>query len=242
MKSPANQYAAELKRRIAEKEAKSAYELHITQPLLECDLGNLRSMPLLAWLHFNPLGPTTSSLFYVPVPETEEGLLAFRSDNPFRSQQAAFGIMPHKVAAEEIGRFAFMLFAANGHESCPLFAALPTSVAHESNWRGDGMAPTFNEELARTLFKGIAPILWPQDVPVICEYLRRYKGEPWKRTEAEFDEGLLSALITQDVKPASFDDGLFDEWFDLVTDPIHLQSERSNFPAAWQGAIDFKEK
>jgi len=44
-------------------------------------------------------------------------------------------------SAEEIGRFAFMLFTANGHESGPLFGSLPTSIAHEGNWRGGGMAP-----------------------------------------------------------------------------------------------------
>jgi hypothetical protein len=235
--------AAELKRRITDKTAKSDYELYITQPVLGCDLGKLPGMTLVAWMHFNPLGPTTSALFYTPVPETEEGLLMFRSDNPFERQQAAFGVMPHEVAAEEIGRFAFMLFTTNGHESCPFFGGLPTSIAHEGNWRGDGTAPTFNEELTRTLFKGAAHAVWPADMPVICDYLRRYKADPWKRTAAEFDEGLLSVLIRSDGEQDSgFHEELFDEWFDLVTDPEHLQSERSNFSAAWQGAINFKGK
>lgn len=119
----------------------------------------------------------------------------------------------------------------------------PTSIAHEGNWREDGRAPAFNEELTRTLFKGAAHAIWPSDMPAICEYLRRYKGDPWKRTAAEFDEGLLNVLIRQDgEEEAGFDEELFDEWFDLVTDPEHLRSERSNFSAAWQGAIDFKNR
>lgn len=235
--------ASELKRRIADQAAKSDCDLYITQPVLGCDLGKLPGMTLVAWMHFNPLGPTASSLFYLPVPETEEGLVMFRSDNPFDRQHAAFGVMPHDVAAEEIGKLSFMLFTANGHKSCPLFGSLPTSIAHEGNWRGGGMAPTFNEELTRTLFKGAAPTLWPADMPAICEYLKHYKGDPWKRTAAEFDEGVLSVLIRPDAEQDSgFDEGLFDEWFDLVTDPEHLQSERSNFSAAWQGAINFKKK
>lgn len=241
MNSSAQHYSAELKGRIAAKPAKSDYELYITQPVLGCDLGDLPGMPLVAWMHFNPLGPTTSSLFYVPVPGADEGLLTFRSDNPFVCQHAAFGVMPHDVAAEEIGRVAFMLFAVNGHESCPLFGTLPTSIAHEGNWREDIAAPTFDGKLTRTLFKGAARAVWPADMAATCEYLRRYKGDPWKRTAAEFDEGLLSVLIKQSGKERTgFSEELFDEWFELVTDPEHLRSERSNFSSAWQGAIDFK--
>jgi hypothetical protein len=39
---------------------------------------------------------------------------------------------------------------------------------------------------------------------------------------------------------AGFDEALFDEWFELVTDPEHVRSERAAFSAAWQGAIDFR--
>jgi hypothetical protein len=95
----AQNYAAELKRRIGTKPNKSDYELYVTGTVLGCDLGKSQSMPLVAWMHFNPLGPTNSALFYIPVPGIEEGLLTFRSDNPFRRQHAAFGVMPHDVAA-----------------------------------------------------------------------------------------------------------------------------------------------
>jgi hypothetical protein len=239
----AQNYASELKRRIATKPSKSDYELYVTEPVLGCDFGNLPSMPLVAWMHFNPFGPTASSLFYIPIPGAKEGLLTFRSDNPFHRQHAAFGVMPHDVAADEIGKFAFILFTANGHESCPLFGTLPTSVAHEGNWREDANAPTFNEELTRTLFNGAAHAVWPANMPATCEYLRRYKGEPWKRTAAELDEGLLSVLTRQHgEQDAVFNEELFGEWFELVTDPEHLQSERSNFSEAWQGAINLKNK
>jgi len=66
--SSAQHYAAELKRRIAIKQAQYDYELYISQPVLGCDLADLPGMPLVAWMRFNPLGPTISSLFYVPVP------------------------------------------------------------------------------------------------------------------------------------------------------------------------------
>jgi hypothetical protein len=70
-----------------------------------------------------------------------------------------------------------MLFAANGHESCPLFGTHATSIAHEGNWPEDVMAPTFNGTLTRTLFKGTAHAVWPSDMLATCEYLRRYKGD-----------------------------------------------------------------
>jgi hypothetical protein len=59
----------------------------------------------------------------------------------------------------------------------------------------------------------------------------------------EFDGGFLSVLIRQDgEEDVGFKEELFDEWFELVTDPEHLHSESSSFSAAWQGAIDFKNE
>jgi hypothetical protein len=43
--SSAQRYAAELKRRIAIKQAQYDYELYITQPVVGCDLADLPGMP-----------------------------------------------------------------------------------------------------------------------------------------------------------------------------------------------------
>ena len=73
MNSSAQHYAAVLKRRNVKQGARSDYDPCISQPVLDCDLGSLPSTPLIGWMHFNPLGPTISSLFYVPVPEAKRG-------------------------------------------------------------------------------------------------------------------------------------------------------------------------
>jgi hypothetical protein len=180
-------------------------------------------------------------LFYVPVPETDNGLVTFRSDNPFQQQHAAFSVLSNSEAESIIAELAFVLFAKNGHESCPLFGGLPTSIAHEDNWQESAMAPTFNRTVARLLFKGAAHAVWPLNMKSVCEYLKRYP-DPWERSAAELDEGLLSVLVRAEDEPTTFDEVLFDEWFELVSDPKHLAVERANFAAAWQGAIEFRNR
>jgi hypothetical protein len=241
MTSSAQHYAAVLKRRTVKQGARSDYDPCISQPVLDCDLGSLPSTPLVGWMHFNPLGPTMSALFHVPVPEAKEALLTFRFDNPFEHQHAAFGVMPGDVTAAQIGTFALMLFTANGHDSCPLFGSLPTSISHKGNWYGEALAPKFDREITQRLFKAAAHTVWPPDISATCELYRRYKGDPWERTAAEFDAGLRAASTVQaGEENAGFDEALFDEWFELVTDPEHVRSERAAFSAAWQGAIDFR--
>ena len=241
MNSSAQHYATVLKSRTVKQGARSDYDSCISRPVLDCDLGSLPSIPLVGWMHFNPLGPTMSALFYVPVPDANEGLFTFRFDNPFEHQHAAFGVMPGDVTAAQIGDFALMLFTADGHDSCPLFGSLPTSISHKCNWYGEASAPKFDQEMTHRLFKAAAHSIWPPNISATCELFRRYKGAPWERTAAEFDASLHAASAVQARgEHAGFDEALFDEWFELVTDPEHVRSERAAFSAAWQGAIDFR--
>jgi len=138
-----------------------------------------------------------SALYYVPVPDAKEALLTFRFDNPFEHQHAAFGVMPSDVTAAQIGAFALVLFTANGHDSCPLFGSLPTSISHKGNWYGEALAPKFDREMTHRLFKAAAHTVWPPDISATCELYRRYKGAPWERTAAEFDAGLHAASNVQ---------------------------------------------
>jgi hypothetical protein len=118
-----------------------------------------------------------SALFYVPVPDAKEALLTFRFDNPFEHQHAAFGVMPGDVTAAQIGDLALMLFTANGHDSCPLFGSLPTSISHKGNWYGETLAPKFDREMTHRLFKAAAHTVWTPNISATCELYRRYKGD-----------------------------------------------------------------
>jgi hypothetical protein len=157
--------------------------------------------------------------------------------NPFAREWAAFGITPTEVAAESLPMILARVFAANGHESCVLLGGSPTSIFHSDNWDLDGrLAPYINGDQARTLFRLAVQAINDVHLKSTSEYLRRYKGDPWARTAAELDEGLLRAVVRLKDGQSGFNLRLFDEWFDLVTDFAHVKSERHNFGAAWEGA------
>ncbi len=51
---------------------------HVTKPLLQCDaIGKVVGLPLMAWLYFNPFGPTMCAVCSVEVPGSQEHLLTF---------------------------------------------------------------------------------------------------------------------------------------------------------------------
>jgi hypothetical protein len=230
-------YARKLRRRLAETDA--GRQNYITEPILNCDaLGQVGGLPLLSWLYFNPMGPTSCGLFFVPIPGKDEGIVAFNMQNPFLREWAAFGVIPNQVAGESLPAALVGLFAENGHESCRLLGGLPSSICHADNWELDTTPPWIDEGQARILFRFAAQSMKGIDLKMTSEYLRRYKGDPWARTAAELDEGLLKSLIRLDEVESEFDREQFNEWFDLVTDATHIRLEQKNFQSAWQGAIE----
>jgi len=229
------QYAEQLRAR----RSAAGNDSWICEPLLDCTvLGEVKAIALLNWMHFNPFGPTNSWLFFVPLPESDEGLLSFYADNPFSTDRAVFAVIPERIAAEHLGEITAELFAANGHETCPLLPALPTSIAHSGNWDLSSVPPFFDEVQTRILFKVAARRnAHLNSLRSTVEFLRQYPTEPWQRTAAELDDALLRRLITNDAPTEAYDENLFNEWFDLVTNADHVRSERENFETAWQGAI-----
>jgi len=228
--------AEELHLRLAKAQINAEFQNYFVEPLLGCDaLGKTNGFPLLSWLYFNPFGPTSCGLFSIPVPDKQEGILAFNLENPFVSKWAAFGVIPYD-APYSLSQILARLFDANGYPSLRLFDGLPTSIYHAHNWELDVMAPLISGEEARILFRLAARSL-QTDLKTTCDYLLRYKGDPWERTKAEFEESLLCAMTGIDDTKKGFDRDQFNMWFDLVTGLIHIRSERNNLQAAWQGAI-----
>jgi hypothetical protein len=208
-------------------------------PVTGCEvLGKVRGMPVLSWMYFNPLGPTSCGLFYVTVPQSQDLILAFNSLNPFEKNWTAYLLVPGPLSPEVLFASLGALFEANGHRTAPLFSSLPTSVFHADNWFLPVQEPLLKGPEARGLFRLVAPSISDLDFETTNEFLRQYKGNPWERTAAELQEGLLQSLVRTDQTKPKFDAALFEEWFDLVTDPEHVRSERSNFQAAWHGAVE----
>jgi hypothetical protein len=135
------------------------------------------------------------------------------------------------------------LFAANGHESCRLIGGLPTSIFHRDNWQfEDYPAPDIDGDQARIMFRFAVKSISNVDLKTACNFLRHYNDDPWARAAAELDEGLLRAVVRVDDEQSGFNLGLYNEWFNLVTDPPHVKSERDNFGAAWQSALQARKR
>jgi hypothetical protein len=233
-------YATELRRRIASKKLTGTADDFLAEPLQDCETGDTPRINLINWIYFNPFGPTLELLCYIPIPGSRDGLIAFHSDNPFARQRIAFGLVPGEDDWNHVEQAALALFMANGHESSPLFSgSLPTSVFHAGNWQAKTIPPSFDSKFSRALFKLAAADAWPGDMRSVCGHLRRYK-DPWERTFAEFQSSVRGAMNRADVGQSKFDESQFDEWFELVTDHSHVERERLNLDAAWEGAIRYQ--
>jgi hypothetical protein len=212
----------------------------LPRPVTGCEaLGKVGGgMPVLSWMYFNPLGPTSCGLFFVAVPQSQDLILALNSLNPFEKNWTAYLLAPGPLSPKMVVASLGALFVANGHSAAPLFSSLPTSVFHADNWSLPIQEPLLGGPEARGLFRLVAPSISDPDFETTNEFLRQYKGNPWERTAAELQEGPLQSLVQTDHPKPKFDAALFEEWFDLVTDPEHVRSEQSNFQAAWQGAVE----
>jgi hypothetical protein len=240
--------AAEMRKRIAEKiqnwTSATTFpgEACLAPPLLDRDLGWFPSEVLLSWVHFTPYRPIVSHLWYVELPEATEGLLTFFKEDPFQKQNAVFALIPGAFDETKIAQAATALFAINGHESCVLVKSLPTSVGHRENWSAETTAPMFAAKLAKELFRFPAVRRWPMtDMRTFCDHLRRFP-DPWERATAGNEYLDRVATGTQTPQMTEFSERGFDEWFDLVTDPVHVEGERRNFQTAFDGALRMRER
>ena len=218
---------------------------HVTAPLLDCDaIGKVPGLPLIAWLYFNPFGPTMCALCTVEVPGSHDHLLTFHMDNPFAQQRAVFGLIPPKDRVKALAMDLIVLFSQNGDPSCPLFGGLPTSVFHCDNWCLPTQAPFLRREQVHGLMFIAARALGVSNLRQTCESLRKFKGDPWARTSEELELATLEAVVGNREREQPQERGEtpnqaeFDEWFELVTDLQHVSSERSNFQLVWQGALE----
>lgn len=240
--------AAEMRRRIAEKirnwETPSMFpgDACLAPPILDRHLGDMPSEVLLSWVHFNPFRPIVSNLWYVELPGSKEGLLTFFKEDPFQKTNAVFALIPGAFNEAAIAQAATALFASNGHESCVLFQGLPTSIGHRENWDVDTIAPLFGSKIAKALFRFPVVRCWKTtDMQVFCEHLRSFP-DPWERSTAAVKYRDQVAAGDRVPQTTEFSESGYDEWFELVTDPVQVAAERRNFGRACLGAKLFYER
>jgi hypothetical protein len=241
-------YSDEIRRRLTKKS--KVGESYVCAPLLNCsELDQVSEAPIIVWLYFNPLGPTYSQLCAVPVPDTNEMLLTLYSDHPLDTQRAVFGLLPAGNSTEflkAVKSATAELALTNGHESCPLFGGLPSTVLHRENWCGSAEPPLLSALFAaECLWMYVKESCDASDMAKPCSYLRRFKGDPWERTAMELEESSKhlkeQTLRKSDHALAGKRKSIereFDTWFDLVTDSDHVRSEFANFRDAWAGAVE----
>ena len=212
-------------------------ETALPSPVIGCDaLEHATGTPLLRWMYFNPFGPTSCTLSCIPVPGSEECILGLISVNPFQKNLVAYLLLPEHPSQTILFGRTTDLFTVNGHLAVPLFESLPTSVFHANNW--PAQSPLLDGSQARSLFRAVYQSIAEPDLRTTNEYLRRYRGDPWERTMSELQEAILTRIVRPEEAVRDSDGTVFDEWFDLVTDPAHVQSEHDNFAGAWRGAIE----
>lgn len=231
-----------LKQRTRSMEPRWRGDDYLAAPVLDCDVGEMQSYTLLLWLHFHPLCPTISTLFYTRIPGFDEGLIAFRKQNPFQIQTAVYGLIPGRFSEKEVTNASIALFARNGHKTFSLITCLPTSLAVLDNWRADDVPPLFDSQLARVLFCALAGAVWPPNMEIILDHLRSFKEDPWALARAAQDYSMEMRRRGVRFRPREFDPEQYEEWYRLVTDPFRNEADRLNFRTAWDLAISFRSE
>ncbi len=189
--------------------------------------------PLVQWGIFNPLGPTSSGMSLVPVPDTGSALIYSWMDNPFASSVWVYGLVDRPFDDPSLLSLLLALFAANGLAGKPLFTGAPTHVIELED------SPLASSEVQLLMWSAMLTKHkdFPQDFERICAAMEQ-EPDPWKRTLEEARVA-ASELDGGAAPPPAPDGALLDRWWRLVTDPKHVGAEVSQMRAAWHGALDF---
>ena len=188
----------------------------------------LSQYPLFQYGIFNPMGPSWNLLTLSQHPRHNHLLLCNRMLNPFAQFNLALAGFD-KNEEFDLPKLLESVFKQNGTEDKPLLKSAPTWVVIPS---GE------SDSLADAAFSGLFQTLGAEPLRSGLHYLREYPGQPWERAAAEMESALKEQLDMESRE--KFPD--FDEWWEIVTDENHLQTEVKNMIPAWNGAIDFQKR
>lgn len=215
------------------------------------------SVELLGWGIFNPNGPTMSTVRLCPIEGSSDLLLTCGHVHPFVPQYCAYGVLPKAIADDHGHLFDVLkqLFRNNGAAERVLFNGAPTHVRVPKD-------RVLSAEQIFELFWLAAQHWSAAAVESDCAMFEKHRGKPWARvTEemgTEFDRllavkdqmqdkpekemylALLQAIeseegIQRDAGPPAR--SLFERWWLLATDPVHVVSELGSMEDAWDGSI-----
>lgn len=203
----------------------------------EDDLCGRDGRMLVSWGIFNPMGPTVSSLVYLPFDRGERGLVAYSMLNPFgRCTYAIDVIDGGESFADEAVRVATDLFSRNVVDrkrgaSLILDGCAPTYVYPHSG------EPSFDS--AVPVFLALNPALAKCDLE--CGGAIE-EEEPWD----EATEELRSAVKAHErhhmtVVREGGDGDEFSRWYARVSRPARVKAQLAAIIEAWSGSIGFAQ-
>jgi hypothetical protein len=171
-----------------------------------------RDEPLLAWLYFNPAGPTVSTLQVVHTID-EHVLIRFDHHPMFPSGEViAVGARPALLAAARA-------YASDPEAMFP--GGLPTCIM------------VHDPSIVAALQTGLSTTNSRLDVGRDAALLSEFPGDPW---------GMLEAEMRTPPKPHKrriFDRNRTDRWFEAATDPVHVLGCVIALRSAWEASKHF---
>jgi hypothetical protein len=187
---------------------------------------------LLRWTRLAPTGPSICTLMLLRVEPRDCWLLAGLRQHPVDTWFSVFGLVQGRMAGDRdyVGRMVDRVIQRNGLPGCVLWKdALPTFVRTEMHYfTGPEM-----RELVFTMVEQFPEI----EVRQAIEDLSRWRVDPWKRCDAETRRAAStpSHLFTPRGPAPSRE--LLEAWWELATDPEHIEVEEAQVDAAWAGRV-----
>ncbi len=185
---------------------------------------------LMTWGILNPFGPTVESLCLATDPSGKAKVIFLKTSNPLENSTDALGTVNADMPHDDLIRAVIDSTTGGPGSSSRIFQSEPTFVIPSTGGLTqhlDAFAIVFrNLSAAENI-----------DLASEADRLKRFWLNPWARLPSP--EELFATARSQGLVQTKMSKTLFSEWWSLVTNPEHVESEWRAIVEAWQGAIEF---
>ena len=190
---------------------------------------------LFAYGIFNPMGPTWNFVMLSEHPKHEFLCLTHRMLNPFEQHQQVIATID-TADSDILNRVVKAAFQINGNDDGTLLDDPPTWVIAASEPNAGLAKSALNAHFLGTGF---------QDFGTIVESFQEFPGNPWDRASKSMKASLgaankhsfINRVFRRNRKTPS---ATFEEWWRIVSDETHLETELPNMTIGWEGALNFQ--
>ena len=185
---------------------------------------------------FNPMGPTWNIFSIARHPKHESLLFCNRMLNPFEQTNHVLGACLEENPDDSYG-MVLELFRRNGSTEAPLLGGMPTWVF---------VPEDASSELAEEAFRSYYEEHGDEGLAKQVANFRKFAGNPWDRASEEMKGAMQEVMAGMKkesfVKKLFKSKATFEDWWNIVSDEEHLQSEVSSMIPAWKGSIDMQNQ